>query len=193
MSDNVLKKQFKKRDVQRLRNLIQGKYGDKTREGVGYNKSQQRYKEGDVWEEDGRKWTIKNGVKQNVTKLDSLKKLVIPPLFCPNCKKQMKKRMDSDYYKVHRKCYDCVVYFETMLRKQGLFENYRKALHNKNLDAFLKDYEVWANEEIDKISKSTYFYTEQGDQEQWTGGHKKSELKKKLKKSIKELKKLKKK
>ena len=29
--ENVLKKQFQKRDVERLRNLMQGKYGKKTR------------------------------------------------------------------------------------------------------------------------------------------------------------------
>jgi hypothetical protein len=28
--DNVLKKQFQQKDVQRLRNLVQGKYGDKS-------------------------------------------------------------------------------------------------------------------------------------------------------------------
>ena len=36
MAENYLKKQFKKKDVQRLRNLIQGKYGDKTKKQVGY-------------------------------------------------------------------------------------------------------------------------------------------------------------
>ena len=30
MRDNVLKKEFNKKDVNRIRNLVQGKYGDKT-------------------------------------------------------------------------------------------------------------------------------------------------------------------
>ena len=68
MSDNVLKKEFNQRDVQRLRNLIQGKTGDKVTIGVGYTKQQEFHNEGDVWEEDGRKWTIKDGIKQNITK-----------------------------------------------------------------------------------------------------------------------------
>ena len=101
--------------------------------------------------------------------------------------------MDNDYYSIHRKCYACFVYFETMLRKQGLFDNYRKALHNQNLEAFLKDYETWANEAIDNISNPTNFYTEHGDQEKWVGGHKKEKLKKNLKKTLKTIKKLKKK
>ena len=38
--DSVLKKQFQEKDVQRLRNLMTGKYGDKTIKSVGYRKAQ---------------------------------------------------------------------------------------------------------------------------------------------------------
>ncbi len=41
MSDNVLKKEFQQKDVQRLRNLMQGKYGEKTSVGTGYTKQQE--------------------------------------------------------------------------------------------------------------------------------------------------------
>ena len=60
--ETVLKKQFQKRDVERLRNLMKGKYGEKTRSSVGFSKADDFYKEGDVWEVDGRTWTIKNGI-----------------------------------------------------------------------------------------------------------------------------------
>ena len=63
-NDSVLKKEFKHRDVERLRNLVQGKYGDKTTMGTGYSKAKEFHNEGDIWEEDGRTWTIKNGLKQ---------------------------------------------------------------------------------------------------------------------------------
>ena len=74
--DNVLKKDFQERDVQRLRNLIQGKYGEKTRSSVGFTTPQEFYSEGDIWESDGRTWTIKDGIKQNLTKFDKAKKLI---------------------------------------------------------------------------------------------------------------------
>ena len=48
MKDNVLKKEFSKSDVQRVRNLVQGKYGDKTVQSVGYSKKQEFHKEGDL-------------------------------------------------------------------------------------------------------------------------------------------------
>ena len=55
---SVLKKQFQEKDVQRLRNLMTGKYGEKTIQSAGYRKVEVDRKEGDIWEEDGRKWTI---------------------------------------------------------------------------------------------------------------------------------------
>ena len=76
-----LKKEFQKRDVERMRNLIQGKYGSKTTTGIGYTKKQEHHEEGDVWEEDGREWTIKDGIKQNITKLDKAKKAHLMPIF----------------------------------------------------------------------------------------------------------------
>ena len=96
--ESVLKKQFQKKDVERLRNLMQGKYGDKSGTSVGFKKAKDYYNEGDIWEADGRTWTIKNGIKQNVTKLDKAKKAHVVPLLCPKCKKAMKrvdKRIDE--------------------------------------------------------------------------------------------------
>ena len=82
MSDNVLKKQFQQKDVQRLRNLMTGKYGEKTTVGVGYTKQHGFHEEGDLWEEDGRTWTIKNGVKQNHREV-AMSTSLIPELdFC---------------------------------------------------------------------------------------------------------------
>ena len=34
----MLNKEFQKKDVERLRNLVKGKYGDKTTVGIGYTK-----------------------------------------------------------------------------------------------------------------------------------------------------------
>ena len=124
--DNVLRKEFSKTDVQRVRNLVQGKTGDKITEGIGYTKKDTFYKEGDIWEEKDRKWIIKDGIKQNITKYDEIKKAIKTPLFCPNCKKQMKHKFDSSYYKTHKKCYDCFLYFATDLKRIGAWEVYEK-------------------------------------------------------------------
>ena len=44
----MLNKEFQKKDVQRLRNIVQGKYGDKTVVGVGYTKKYEHHVEGDA-------------------------------------------------------------------------------------------------------------------------------------------------
>ena len=64
----MLKKEFKKHDVERLRNLIKGKSSSRTSQGVGYTKSSSEdHEEGDVWKENGRTWTIKDGITENIT------------------------------------------------------------------------------------------------------------------------------
>ena len=61
----MLKKEFKKNDVERLRNLIKGKSNSRTSQGVGYTKSlSEDHLEGDTWEENGRSWTIKDGANE---------------------------------------------------------------------------------------------------------------------------------
>jgi len=53
MSESQLKKEFSQRDVKRMRNLITGNFGDRTQVQVGYEKQNQEYQEGDVWEDSG--------------------------------------------------------------------------------------------------------------------------------------------
>jgi len=105
MKDNILKKQFAKKDVQRLRNIISGKSGERTGAGIGYTKKYYSHKEGDVWEENGRTWTIRDGIKENITKLDKFKKVAVP-LFCPSCSQVMNKQLDPHYYKAYGSCLD---------------------------------------------------------------------------------------
>ena len=80
MSESKLKKEFAKKDVQRLRNLIQGKGGANTTISSGYSKHTKDREEGEVWEEDERTWTIKNGIKQTISKLQEARNLGKTPL-----------------------------------------------------------------------------------------------------------------
>ena len=59
-----LKKEFSPEDLQRARNIITGQTGNRTKVQSGYEKKQIEYKEGDVWEENGKKWTIKDGLNK---------------------------------------------------------------------------------------------------------------------------------
>jgi len=165
--DNVLKKEFQKQDVERLRNLVQGKYGEKTRSSVGFSKKEEFYKEGDIWESDGRTWTIKDGIKQNITKLDKAKKAHVMPLLCPKCKRVMKKRNDKPFYNIHKMCFDCVIDFETKLKKDGKWEEYERSIKNNEIDNKIVEFKNWIEEKLSESNNS--FVSEAGDVEKWDG------------------------
>jgi len=178
-----LKKEFKRTDVNRLRNLIQGKTGDSTNTQIGYSTKQEDYKEGDVWTEGRKTWTIKNGIKQTISKLDTIKKEVFMPLCCPNCGNVMKKRLDKPNYKIHKKCFDCVVEFEHKLKIRGEYDDYIKNLKAKNSLDIVDEMESYL---LDAINTSNSgFVSEDGVVERWVGGVNKEELTKQVKESAK--------
>ena len=90
MSESRLNKEFSQRDIQRMRNIVSGNTADRTRVQAGYQKQSIEHNEGDVWEESGKTWTIKNGIKQTITKHDKLREMVNMPLKCPECERAMK-------------------------------------------------------------------------------------------------------
>ena len=166
MSDTLLKKEFKKSDVQRIRNLVKKDFKAKTKVGSGYKKAYVARKEGDIWEEDGRKWTIKNGLKQNFTRLDAAKEAYKIPLTCPKCKTSMNYHLHKKMYRIPGFCFDCTIDYESNLKKLGKYEDYEKAMMQGNMKEFAKDLEQFI---LDKIDENQTFVTEQGDVEDWKG------------------------
>lgn len=164
MKENLLKKEFKYKDVQRARNLIKKDYHAKTVEGVGYQKAFEDRKEGDIWEEDGKSWTIKNGIKQTISKLDNIRKSVTKPLHCGNCGGIMNNHLHEKMWKIHGMCYDCVINMETDLRVMGKFEEYERAMLTGNLQSWVSDMQSMLEEDL-KLTAT--YVTEQGDVESW--------------------------
>ena len=74
-----MKKGISESKVKRMRNLLTKKYNDKTKIRSGYTKKETIYKEGDVWNENGKQWTIKNGIKRTINKLSSARKILKTP------------------------------------------------------------------------------------------------------------------
>ena len=182
MKDNVLKKEFSKKDVQRARNIITGDTSARTSQGVGYSKKYEHHKEGDVWEEDGRTWTIKNGVKQNITKMDKFKKMGKTPLFCPECGTIMKKHLDKKVFPAYQKCFDCVVDYEAELAKQGKLEEYHTQLRNQHIQKVIDNYTEFMKDRMKESNAN--FVTEAGDVENWKGGVSKEQLEKDLQEGL---------
>ena len=164
----MLNKEFKRKDVERMRNLIKGKTGESAELQVGYRAKKEDHQEGDIWEEGGKKWTIKDGIKQTYTKLDKVKKEAILPLFCPECSSLMKKRIDAKMYKIHQKCSDCVIEMEHKLKMEGKYKEYERNIIATNAESYLDDLETYLLEAINE--SNTQYVSERGEVERWKGG-----------------------
>jgi len=122
--------------------------------------------EGDVWEERGKLWTIKNGIKRTITKMDQARKEFLTPLCCPNCSGPMKHPLDEKMWAIHKTCFPCVIEMEHKIRKSGKWDEYEKAKILANANGFVKDLEQFFNDYVkESVAKSNV--TEDGMVEKW--------------------------
>ena len=130
------------------------------------------YREGDVWNEGGKTWTIKNGVKRTVTKMDDARKKLLMPLACPECGKSMKSQLDKKFWIINQTCFDCLVWQEHEIRTMGKWEEYERAKISANAKAFLKDVKEGL-QNYSEQSMDNKHVTEDGRIEKWQGPDKK--------------------
>ena len=165
--ETLLQKEFEKRDVQRIRNLLSGKQGEATQTQVGYTSKYIVRNEGDVWEEFGRNWTLKNGIKMSVTKLDKAKNFSLAPLLCPECNKLMKTEHDKKMFRIHNVCFECVIKMETQLKIDGKYQDYEDKIVKDNANFMLDEFVNGFDSFLDSMDSNNGFVTEQGDIEDW--------------------------
>ena len=168
-----------------MRNIVTKKFNDKTAISTGYKKLKETYGEGDVWEEKGKTWTIKNGIKQNITKLQEVRNIAMMPICCPECNNVMRKRLDKKFWKTDSKCFDCVVNEEHTLRINKEWDAYQKNKITSNVGSFITDLKQRLVDYINNIDNK-HFITEAGDMETWEGGYDKKYLKESFDKQIAE-------
>jgi|21_taG_2_1085346.scaffolds.fasta_scaffold07307_4 transcription elongation factor Elf1 len=170
-----MRKEIKQSKVNRMRNLVLGKHKQKTELRSGFSRRVEKRKEGDVWSERGKTWTIKRGIKQTIGKLDSIRKEITTPLCCPKCDKSLRHWLDKHAYKHFQFCNSCLAHHELKIKLSGKWDSYVKNINAKDFEVFLKE----AHEEFTdwlKSTESNNFITEQGDIEDWGGGQSKEEL-----------------
>ena len=110
---------------------------------------------------------IKEGIKQNITKLDKAKKAHVVPLLCPKCKKIMKNRNDKPFYNIHKMCFDCVIDFESNLKQQGKWEDYQINIKNGEIDKQIEDFKAYIKDRLEESNDG--FVSENGEVEKWVG------------------------
>jgi len=122
--------------------------------------------EGDQWEENGRLWTIKNGIKRTVSKLEEARKKILTPLACPDCGKAMKHHLDIKMWKINQTCFDCLVNMEQEIRRLGKWEEYEKKKVLSNAKSFLHAMKAELGEYAEDSMQSSHV-TEDGKVEKW--------------------------
>ena len=105
-----------------LKDLLSGKEYEKDYVQVGY---------------EGKK--DNRGGETRESELSKIMQSVRMPLFCPKCKKAMKKKLDDKFWRTKGHCFDCQIEFENKLKVKGEFDDYAKNIINGNKKAYLKD------------------------------------------------------
>lgn len=147
-----MKNQDALNDVRRKIGEVMKKEGDKLIFGWR-GQAEPEHKEGDVWEDSvGKVWTIKNGIKQTVNKLDSAK----TPWWCPRCNKPMNHRFDMKFWRIRGHCMDCVIKDETEIRRQGKWEEYERKIMLRNYIAEVRDKIAELQHYHDTVSKPEF-------------------------------------
>ena len=112
-------------------------------------------KEGDEWYDvDGKKWTIKNGIRQSVTKQDSAK----TPWWCPKCSKPMNHRFDIKFWRIRGHCMDCNIKEEMKIRAQGpeAWQKYEQTVMLRNYIAEVQDKIAELQDYHDTVTKPEF-------------------------------------
>ena len=112
------------------------KWANKVVVGGFYKSEGKEYKEGDVWEDsDGKKWTVKNGVKQSISKLQDAKM----PWWCPSCGRTMNHKIHEKFYLIKGACHDCWVKYEGKMRIDRVYPAYERKMLRANERAWITD------------------------------------------------------
>ncbi len=119
-----------------LSNLLKGQEVEK-RSMVGYEGKQKE----------------KGDIKSELTDIMSEVRV---PLFCPKCKKTMKKKLDNKFWYLYKHCFNCQVDIEHKLRLEGKYDDWaiNKAKDNQRawVDDMIQGIEQWREERpVDQV------------------------------------------
>ena len=128
-----------KRQNEVLKDLISGKKHEKSYVQVGY---------------EGKKED--RGGETRKSELTDIMAEARVPLFCPKCKKTMKKKLDNKFWYLYKHCFDCQVDFEHKLRLEGKYDDWaiNKAKDNQRawIDDMIQGVEQWRKERpVDQV------------------------------------------
>lgn len=117
----------------------------------------------------------KGDIKSELTDIMSEVRM---PLFCPKCKKVMKKKLDNKMWSLFNHCFDCQVKIENKLRITGEYETWERKKILENKKSYLKDLKQ-SIDEFEKTEGKAEFFNSVGvrdvelEKEKWSMGEEK--------------------
>jgi len=139
-------------NIKKIQDLVSGKY--KQRVSVGYEgKTTNQRKEGEEWvDARGRRWTIKEGKRKQITK--------VPPRGFDkcggwegsDCRKLILKTIDQETYNRMGRCRICQIEFEADLHRKGEWVDWRDDQEKKRWESILAEYEQEMKENKESLA-----------------------------------------
>jgi ribosomal protein L37AE/L43A len=114
----------------------------------------------------------KQGVESDLTKIMQEVRM---PMFCPECKKVMKKKLDNKFWRLMGHCFNCQVTIENKLRITGEYEKWEQKKILENKKSYLKDLKQ-SIDEFEKTEGKAEFFNSVGvrdvelEKEKWKMG-----------------------
>lgn len=145
-----------------LRNKLANKIQKFDRPIFGWRPQEIERKEGETWtDSDGKIWTVKNGIKQSITKLQYAK----TPWWCPKCERAMNHRFDEKFYRLYHMCYDCTITEHTRMKLDGTWDEFERTMTRRNEMAWLRDHIQECRDYIDTFRTPQVHFENGGWQE----------------------------
>jgi hypothetical protein len=173
----------KLQNIKAVEKMLHGEHKSQTRTTHGFNQTSKSVKRnvGDVWtekdERTGAIWQFeqRDGFRtkkpaNSVTHL--IKNVLTAPDKCPCCESSMKgtseERLNLKMYFIHRKCFNCVVKEETLIRAKGkeAWEEYSRAKMLANAESWFKDADHEVNA-LREVLKMQFIQNADGNIEEW--------------------------
>jgi len=115
----------------------------------------------------------KEKLGNRISNLSKIMADVRMPMFCSECDRVMKKKLDNKMWRLFGHCFDCQIVIENKMRIAGTYDEWEKEKIKQNKISFLKDsiqkIEEW------KDMKAPEFYNQVGvnypelEKEKWGG------------------------
>jgi hypothetical protein len=170
-------------NIKAVEKMLHGEHKSQTKTTHGFNQTSKSVKRniGDTWiESDPKTGTVwmyeqRDGFRTKKpanSASDMIKKILTAPDTCPCCEKSMKgvseQRLNLKMYFIHKKCFDCVVKEESLIRAKGkeAWTEYSRQRMLANAESWFSDadQEVMALREAIKMQ---YVQNADGNIEEW--------------------------